>query len=57
MGIVLDYGEVAIGGATFVLPLRGVLMCARSGREAREEIDYRDYRKFQSESTIKFDEH
>jgi len=56
VGIVLDYGNVAIGGATFVLPLGGVSYMRSQRREAREEIDYRDYRKFQSESTVKFEE-
>ena len=55
-GIVLDYGEVAIGGATFVLPLNGVSYVRSQWRETREEIDYRDYRKFHSESNVKFDE-
>jgi hypothetical protein len=53
---VLDYGEVAIGGATLVLPLSGVSYVRAQGTEAREEIEYHDYRKFQSDSTVKFDQ-
>ena len=56
VGIVLDYGNVPIGGATFVLPLSGLSYARVQRRETREEIEYRDYRKFQSESTVKFDE-
>lgn len=56
VGIVLDYGNLPIGGVTFVLPLSGVSYMRSQWRETREEIEYRDYRKFQSESTLKFDE-
>ena len=56
VGIVLDYGDVPIDGATFVLPLSGVSYIRAQRRETREEIDYRDYRKFQSASTVMFDE-
>ena len=52
----LDYGDVAIGGARFVLPRSAVAYLRAQQGETREEIDYRDYRKFQSESTVKFDE-
>ena len=52
----LDYGEVAVGGASFVLPLRALAYQRAPTGETREEIEYRDYRKFQSESTVKFDE-
>lgn len=56
VAVVLDYGEVAIGGASFVLPRGAVGYVRAQRRETREEIEYRDYRKFQSESTVKFDD-
>ena len=56
VAVVLDYGNVPIGGATFLLPVGGISYMRAQRRETREEIDYRDYRKFQSASTVKFDE-
>jgi hypothetical protein len=53
---VLDYGHVSVGGASFVLPRSAVGYVRAQQRETRDEIDYRDYRKFQSESTVRFDE-
>jgi len=55
-GDVLDYSTVRIAGATFQLPTRAVAYGRAERTETREEIDYRDYRKFESESTVKFDE-
>jgi hypothetical protein len=52
----LDYGEVAVGGANFVLPVKAVAYQRAPNGETREEIEYRDYRKFQSDSNVKFDE-
>ena len=55
-GDVLDYGAIRIGGASFQLPTRAVAYGRAQRTETREEIEYRDYRKFESNSTIKFDE-
>jgi hypothetical protein len=51
----LDYGEVAVGGANFVLPVKAVAYQRAPNGETREEIEYRDYRKFQSDSSVKFE--
>jgi len=55
-GDVLDYSAIRIGEATFQLPTRAVAYGRAQRTETREEIEYRDYRKFQSDSTVKFDE-
>ena len=55
-GDVLEYGSIRIAGATFQLPIRAVAYGRAQRTETREEIEYRDYRKFQSDSTVKFDE-
>ncbi|MFY9726535.1 MAG: hypothetical protein WAJ87_13645 [Bryobacteraceae bacterium] len=55
-GHVLDYGDVAVGGNRYLLPVRSVAY-VRIGRfESREEIEYRDHRKFSADAAINFDE-
>jgi hypothetical protein len=55
LGSVLDYAETSIGGATFVLPRSATSYVRTDGGETHEAIEYRDYRKFHSDSTIRFD--
>ena len=55
-GDVVDYGAIRIGGSSFQLPTRAVAYERALQTETREEIEYRDFRKFESESTVKFDE-
>jgi hypothetical protein len=54
-GDVVDYGAIRIGDASFQLPIAAVAYERALQTETREEIEYRDYRKFQSDSTVKFD--
>ena len=50
----LDYDLVSISGQQFVLPLSAKLMM-KAGREAtKNEIEFRMYRKFESDSFIKY---
>ena len=53
---VLDCVEIHLSGSAVVLPLSAASWQRTRGWETREEIEYRDYRKFQSDSTVKFDE-
>ena len=53
-GHVLDYGEANIGGSSYLLPRRSIGYTQRSDPEAREEIEYRDCRKFGSDANIVF---
>ncbi len=53
----VDYGEVRLGTATYLLPVHAeVLSCQRGSTIcSRNTIDFRDYHKYSSESTITFD--
>lgn len=52
---ILDYDLVDISGQQFVCPLRALLL-GRAGRQAwKNEIEFRNYRKFGTESIIKYD--
>ena len=55
VGAVLDYGEVSIAGGNYLLPLSAVSYQRARLRETREEIEFTNYRKFESSSTITFD--
>jgi hypothetical protein len=51
----LDYDFVKIGDAEFLLPLKSVNTSSRARYKSRNEIEFRLYRKFGTESTIKFE--
>jgi hypothetical protein len=51
----LDYGMVKIGDTDYLLPLRSLLQLRNGKSFVRNETVFRDYRKFQAESQIKFD--
>jgi len=53
-GHVLDYAEVSIGGRSYLLPRKSLGYNRSGDSEAREEIEYSDYRKFGSDATIVF---
>ena len=50
----LEYGMVRIGGEDHLLPLRSVLQVRQGKRVVRNETQFRDYRKFDASSDIKF---
>ena len=55
-GNVVDYGDVVISGKHYLLPRRSVAWVLDHNGEGREEIVYRDYRKFDANATITFPE-
>ena len=51
----LEYGMVRIGQADYLLPLRSVLQLRQVKNFVRNESVFRDYRKFEAASQVKFD--
>ncbi len=52
--ISLEYGMVHIAGEDHLLPLRSVLQVRQGKQVVRNETQFRDYRKFDAASEIKF---
>jgi hypothetical protein len=50
----IDYDEVTIGGATYLLPTEAVVSVLLPRSKVRNELSFRDYRKFEAQSDIKF---
>ena len=50
----LEYGMVRIGDKDHLLPLRSVLQVRQGRRLVRNETLFRDYRRFEAESQIRF---
>jgi len=51
----LEYGMVRIAGQDHLLPLRSVLQVRQGRQVVRNETQFRDYRKFEASSEIKFE--
>lgn len=51
---VVNYSEVKIGSGSYLLPNRSVAYSRTGSVEVREDIDYRDYRKFGTDATVAF---
>ncbi|MGA2215949.1 MAG: hypothetical protein ABSH31_21940 [Bryobacteraceae bacterium] len=51
----LDYDLETIGDRQYMLPLKSVLTSKRTRQMTRNDIEFRLYRKFGTESTIKFE--
>jgi hypothetical protein len=51
----LDYDLETIGDQQFMLPLKSVLISKRDRQMSKNDIEFRLYRKFGTESTIKFE--
>jgi hypothetical protein len=51
----LEYGMVRVGDRDHLLPLRSVLQLRQGRRVVRNETLFREYRKFEAESQIKFE--
>jgi hypothetical protein len=51
----LDYDLETIGDAQYMLPLKSVLTSKRDRQMTKNDIEFRLYRKFGTESTIKFE--
>ena len=50
----IDFDEVAIGGATYLLPTEAVVSVLLPGSKVRNELAFRNYRKFEAQSDVKF---
>ncbi len=50
----LEYGMVRVGSQDYLLPLRSVLQVRQGRSLVRNEAVFRDYRKFEASSEIKF---
>ena len=48
----IEYDETAIGGATYLLPVEARVTLFTGSRNLRNEIEFRNYRKFEADSTI-----
>lgn len=52
---ILDYDLTDISGQQFVLPMRALLLMKAGRQSDKNEIEFRDYRKFGTDSIIKYD--
>lgn len=50
----VDYGQVAIGGKTYLLPVGASIWMTTDSGNVRNELEFLNYRKFEAESVIKF---
>ena len=50
----IDYDEIAIGGSNYLLPVEATVRLNMPSSSIRNEIQFRNYRKFESDSTITF---
>ena len=53
-GHVLDYGPASISGRRYTLPVRSIAYMRIGQYETREEIEYRNHRKFTADSVVNF---
>lgn len=51
---ILDYGEQQIAGNTYICPLSAKLLMRSGDQRSRNEIEFRDYRKFQTGFVIQY---
>ncbi len=51
---VIDYGEVPIGGVTYLLPLHATVLLDTGINNIRHEIEFNEYRKFEADSKITY---
>jgi hypothetical protein len=52
---VIDYGFAEVGGHQFLVPVRAESTTLKGRYKAENDVEFREYRKFQSEATISFD--
>jgi hypothetical protein len=53
---VLDYRYTDISGQMFLLPQKGTVVMRVAGMGNKNEIDFRSYRKYSADTSIKFDD-
>jgi hypothetical protein len=54
IGTTIEYSEVSIGDAKYLLPARASILMKTDQNQVRNELEFRDYRKFGAESSITF---
>ena len=52
---ILDYDQVDISGKPYIVPLVAQLYISDGRQKSKNRIEFRDYRKFGTESTITYD--
>ncbi|MBV8071269.1 MAG: hypothetical protein JO270_15270 [Acidobacteriaceae bacterium] len=52
---ILDYDLVDISGQQYVVPMRALLLMSAGRQTSKNEVEFRDYRKFGTESVITYD--
>jgi hypothetical protein len=55
IGTTVEYESISIGGNSYVLPVHASVLCRTFISSMRNEIYFHDYRKFEAESTLKYD--
>ncbi len=50
----INYGEVSIGAAKYIVPVKASVSVEAEGKKIRNDMTFRNYRKFESQSTITF---
>jgi hypothetical protein len=50
----IDYDQIAIGSAEYILPVRAIVLLRTNSNHVRNEMEFRNYRKFEAESTITY---
>ncbi len=53
--VTVDYDFTDVGGRRYLLPSRAVILVSAGRYKGRNVVEFKDYRKFASESTISFD--
>jgi hypothetical protein len=51
----VEYSYAEVGGRKYLLPLRAEVTMATARYKTRNVVDFKDYRRFQTETTITFD--
>jgi hypothetical protein len=51
----IDYGFAEVAGREYLLPVSAQSLTARGSYKAENRVEFREYRKFQTEATISFD--
>ena len=51
----VEYDFRKVGGKQFLVPVRAEATMRRGNYKSENHVEFRDYRKFQGESTISFD--
>jgi hypothetical protein len=54
LSTIVEYGEVSIGGKTYLLPLKATVSEWDRNGKIRNEIEFGNYRKFEASSSITF---